>query len=86
MEVMDKKDLTEDDKKLWEWLTKNVTPLGENSVPDPTDKVVSFSDIIREAETKLKPKQKSKNRYDVVMDLHGMTRNEAFHKMEIVIC
>lgn len=86
MEVMDKKDLTDDDKKLWEWLTKNVTPMGENSAPDTPNKVVSFSDIIREAEIKLKPKQKSKNRYDVVMDLHGMTRNEAFHKMEIVIC
>ena len=85
MEVMDKKDLTEDDKKLWEWLTQNVTPLGQNSMPDTPHKIVRFSDIIKN----MKPvtvKQKSKNRYDTVLDLHGMTRNEAFHQMEIVIC
>ncbi|KKK58985.1 hypothetical protein LCGC14_3038900, partial [marine sediment metagenome] len=34
MKAMDKKDLTEDDKKLWKWLTQNVASLGENSVPD----------------------------------------------------
>lgn len=84
MEVMDKKDLTEDDKKLWEWLTKDVTPLGENSVPDTSKKVVLFSDIVEE--TKLRLRKKSKIRYDARLDLHGMTRNEAFHMMEIVIC
>jgi len=86
MEVMDKKDLTEDDKKLWEWLTSDVTPLGESSVPDNTpNKIVRFLDIIKEVKPK-RTDQKSKTRYDVVMDLHGMTRNEAFHQMEIVIC
>lgn len=84
MEVMDKKDLTEDDKKLWEWLTKDVTPLGEISVPDTSKKVVPFSDIVEE--TKLRLRKKSKTRYDARLDLHGMTRNEAFHMMEIVIC
>jgi len=85
MEVMDKKDLTDADRKLWEWLTQNITPLGENSVPDPTNKVVRFSDIIKNAESRPVEK-KPRNRYDTVLDLHGMTRNEAFHKMEIVIC
>lgn len=84
MEVMDKKDLTNDDKKLWEWLTKDVTPLGEISVPDTSKKVVLFSDIIEETKSRLR--KKSKTRYDARLDLHGMTKNEAFHMMEIVIC
>ena len=84
MKVMDKKDFTEDDKKLWEWLTKDVTPLEENSMPDSTNKIVRFSDIIEEVKPRLR--KKSKTRYDARLDLHGMTRNEAFHMMEIVIC
>ncbi len=82
---MDKKDLTDDDKKLWKWLTKSVTPLGENSMPDTPNKIIRFSDIIE----KITPNVMARSwrpRYDVVLDLHGMTRNEAFHKMEIVIC
>lgn len=85
MKAMDKKDLTDDDKKLWKWLIKTVTPLGENSMPDSKNKVIHFIDIIEKRAEKLL-KKKSKTRYDVVMDLHGMTRNEAFHQMEIVIC
>lgn len=80
-----KNKLTGDDKKVWEAVKKTVTPIGE---PEPTDnppKLIDFSDVL-EAVRNFKPFTASKPQR--TLDLHGMTRNEAYQYLEVqlLIC
>lgn len=73
--------LTNDDKKVWKSVTKSVTPLG---MPQPSFRtaapIVSIKDIDLP-----KPSQ-TRRTYQAVLDLHGMTRNEAHDKLTRFLC
>ena len=80
--------LTDEDKKLWEKVTETVTPIGSpsTSFKTPTP-IIDFKDMVEQTQfPELSKVKKSRNRYDSKLDLHGMTRNEAHHKLEIFLC
>ncbi len=80
--------LTELDLKLWKWYIKNVSPLGmvvaENSPPKT---VLDFSEEVQKLANKtLKAKKKNQQGYQARLDLHGMTRDEAYRYLEVQLC
>ena len=88
--TMKDKKLTPEDHKLWELVTKDVTPLDQSSTPSyimppiPTKKqvvnnIVDFNEPNRS-------KNKNTNRYQAILDLHGMTRDEAHKALETFLC
>jgi DNA-nicking Smr family endonuclease len=77
------KKLTDEDKKIWKRVTQDVTPLGE-PVPFKLPNVVSFEDVIKSLP---QPKIKKRSiRIEARIDLHGLTRNEAHHKLTTFLC
>lgn len=77
---MKKDELTKDDKKVWKAVKKTVTPLSDPTPPNPeSPKLISFSDVLKEIRN-FKPFKKSGPQR--TLDLHGMTRNEAYHYLE----
>lgn len=72
--------LTKDDKKVWEAVKKTVTPMGDPVPATPNQpKLISFSALIQEIRN-IKPFKTSGSQR--TLDLHGMTRNEAYHYLE----
>ena len=75
-----KHNLTDDDRKVWDHVAKTVTPLDE---PTPPGEVISFKELIDTIRNFTPPKPKRPQR---ILDLHGMTRNEAYQYLETQIC
>jgi len=65
---------------VWDHVAKTVTPLGE---PAPSVEVMSFKELISAIQDFKLPKP---TRPQKVLDLHGMTRNEAYKYLETQIC
>lgn len=82
MKKNSKKKLTDDDKKVWKHVTKTVTPFGEH---DNTSRpaVINFNDALKYLLNIQQPIPKGPQ---AVLDLHGMTRNEAYKYLETQIC
>ncbi len=80
--------LTELDLKLWNWYIQNVTPIGETPPSDNTPKtVLDFSAEVEKLSNKvLKEKKKNQQGYQARLDLHGMTRDEAYKFLEVQLC
>lgn len=75
--------LTDADKKLWDEYAERIT---SDAALSP---VVKFTDYLNQFSNSPElPKTKKKNskRYESVLDLHGMTRNEAHKKLETFLC
>lgn len=85
---MKDENLANDDKEIWEKVTETVTPLGSPKKSFKTGApVISFRDVMEQIQFHESPKiKKNRNRYDAKLDLHGMTRNEAHHALEIFLC
>ncbi len=77
-----KKNLTKDDKKVWKHVTKTVTPLGEHDNSPRPATTIDFNEALKHL-LNIKPIPKGPQ---AVLDLHGMTRNEAYKYLETQIC
>lgn len=80
MKKDEKHKLTKDDQKNWDHVTKTVTPLGKNPPPEEIISLKEMFTAIRNFKP-TKPKRPQK-----VLDLHGMTRNEAYQYLETHLC
>lgn len=82
---MTDKKLTEFDLTLWKWYIKNVSPLGEPPSSNNTSKtVLDFNEELQNLANKvLKKKKKNQQCYQARLDLHGMTRDEAYRYLEV---
>lgn len=80
--------LSEFDLKLWKWYTNNVTPIGEELPINNTPKtVLDFSaEVAKLANKEFKNKKKNQQGYQARLDLHGMTRDEAYRYLEVQLC
>lgn len=76
--------LTNTDSKIWKWFTKNVIPLGDPMPSDsPPKPVLDFSEEVEKLSNQPKPKKKAQPGYQARLDLHGMTRDEAYRYLEV---
>ena len=80
MKKNEKHKLTKDDQQNWDHVAKTVTPLGE--VPPPGE-ILNVKDMLASIRNFVPPKPKHPQR---VLDLHGMTRNEAYKYLETQLC
>ncbi len=80
MKKSKKHNLTKNDQKVWDHVAKTVTPLDE---PAPSVEVISIKELFATIND-FKPSKPT--RPQKVLDLHGMTRNEAYKYLETQIC
>lgn len=89
---MKDKKLSPEDRKIWELVTKDVTPLDQPSAPaspyiipaiKPQNEIL---DSIIAFDKPKKSKSKNAGRYQATLDLHGMTRDEAYKALETFLC
>ena len=72
------------DLKLWKRFIKSVTPIGKALPSTNQPKIVNFHQESQQISNK-KPKSKKNvvQRYQARLDLHGMTKNEAYQYLEV---
>lgn len=82
MKKNNKKNLTTDDKKVWKSVTKTVTSLGEHDDSPRAAATINFNESLKHL-LNIQPTPKGPQ---AVLDLHGMTRNEAYKYLETQLC
>lgn len=90
---MDDRKLTDEERDLWKIVTKDVSPLEDKSdLFQPLKPVVinlpkpNEAEIIDFYERPSQTRKKKSKRYEAVLDLHGMTRDEAHKALETFLC